>query len=228
VYVSRETNLSENILGQILDQISGKLFRRTELGNAEVRDRALNLNKFEQTLLISVDGETSVIELGKLFQATEISDFDAAIRNLQKKVLIEVVPDEAAKEEFGANLLRSSIDDFDSENFFSGSLRPMQTGSGLVVDTHANKMKSVNLKKRDFSVHESFELSLGLDDDDKDKKTKRLKKKLVQVFPEPEKVKKRKRSRRKVEEVPENKWKLRIYIGLIAGGVLLALFSLFS
>jgi hypothetical protein len=215
-------------LSQILDQINGKLFRRTELGNAEVRERALKLNKFEQTLLISVDGETSVMALSKLFQATEIADFDAAIRHLQKNVLIEVVPDQAMREELNADLLRSSIEDFDSENFFSGSLRPMQTGSGLVVDTHANKMKSVNLKKRDFSVHESFELSLGLGDEVKDSKTKRLNKKLVQVFPEPEKIKKRKRSSRKLEVVPENKWKLRIYIGLIAGGVLLALFSLFN
>lgn len=224
--VSRETNSSENILDQILEKINGKLFRRTELGNAEIRERALPLNKFEQTLLISVDGEISTLELSKLFQSTEISDFDAALRNLQKKVLIEEVLDAIEEVELQADLLRSSIEEFNSEDFFSGSLRPMQQGSGLVVDTHANKMKSVNLKERDFSVHESFELSLGLDDEVKDRKTKRLNSKLVQVFPEPEKKKKRRRSKRKVVEVPESKWKLRAYIALMALGVLLALFSL--
>jgi 5-carboxymethyl-2-hydroxymuconate isomerase len=224
--VSRETNLSENILNQILEKMNDKLFRRTELGNAEIRERALPLNKFEQTLLISVDGEISTLALSKLFQSTEIADFDAALRNLQKKVLIEEVPNAFVQEELQADLLRSSIEEFDSENFFSASLRPMQQGSGLVVDTHANKMKSVNLKKRDFSIHESFELSLGLDDEVKDRKSKRLKSKLVQVFPDPGKPKKRKRSKRKVVEISESKWKMRAYIALIATGVLLALFSL--
>jgi hypothetical protein len=221
--VSRETNLSENILAEI----NSKLFRRTELGNAELRERVLSLNKFEQTLLLAVDGETSLIELGRLFQSSELSEFDEAIHNLQGKSLIELVQDVVAKSVAQGDLLKSNIEEFDVDNF-SGSLQPLHQGSGMVVDTRANKMKSLNLKNRDFSVHESFELSLGLDDELKDKKTKRLKKKLVQVFPDPEKIKKRKRSKRKVELVPDNKWKLRAYIGLIAGGILLAIFSMLN
>jgi hypothetical protein len=224
--VSRETNLSE----KILDSLNSRLFRRTETGNAEVRERGQSLTKFEQTLLLSVDGELAYPDLSKLFESSELPDFERAINTLQEKALIEIVPDPKKEADMHTDLLRSNIEEFNSDDFFSGSLRPMQQGSGLVVDTHANKMKSVNLKKRDFSVHESFELSLGLGEEVKDKKAKRKNSKLVQVFPEPEKLnrtKKRSRSKRK-EKPPENKWIFRAYVGLIVGGAFLALFSLFA
>lgn len=224
--VSRETNLSE----KILDSLNSRLFRRTETGNAEVRERGQSLTKFEQTLLLSVDGELAYPDLSKLFESSELPDFERAINTLQEKALIEIVPDPKKEADMHTDLLRSNIEEFNSDDFFSGSLRPMQQGSGLVVDTYANKMKSVNLKKRDFSVHESFELSLGLGEEVKDKKAKRKNSKLVQVFPEPEKLnrtKKRSRSKRK-EKPPENKWIFRAYVGLIVGGAFLALFSLFA
>ena len=210
-----------------MDSIDSILFRRTKSGEAEVRERCHTLSKFEQTLLLTVDGELAYPDLSKLFEQSELPEFERAINSLQEKALIERVPDHSELDERSADLLRSSIEEFNSDDFFSGSLRPIQQGSGLVVDTHANKMKSVNLKGRDFSVHETFELSLGLDDDIKGKKAKRTNNKLVQVFPEPEKPKKRKRSKKKAAVIPENKWKMRAYIGLITGGVLLALLSLF-
>lgn len=213
-----------------MDSLNSRLFRRTETGNAEVRERGQSLTKFEQTLLLSVDGELAYPDLSKLFESSELPDFERAINTLQEKALIEIVPDPKKEVDMHTDLLRSNIEEFNSDDFFSGSLRPMQQGSGLVVDTHANKMKSVNLKKRDFSVHESFELSLGLGEEVKDKKAKRKNSKLVQVFPEPEKLnrsKKRSRSKRK-EKPPENKWIFRAYVGLIVGGAFLALFSIFA
>lgn len=213
-----------------MDSLNSRLFRRTETGNAEVRERGQSLTKFEQTLLLSVDGELAYPDLSKLFESSELPDFERAINTLQEKALIEIVPDPKKEADMHTDLLRSNIEEFNSDDFFSGSLRPMQQGSGLVVDTYANKMKSVNLKKRDFSVHESFELSLGLGEEVKDKKAKRKNSKLVQVFPEPEKLnrtKKRSRSKRK-EKPPENKWIFRAYVGLIVGGAFLALFSLFA
>lgn len=217
-----------------LGLLNSRLFRRTETGNAELRDRGQSLTKFERTLLLSVDGELTYPDLSKLFESSELPDFERAINTLQEKALIEVLVDPKREAELHTDLLQSNIEEFNSDEFFSGSLRPMQQGSGLVVDTHANKMKSVNLKKRDFSVHESFELSLGLDEDVKDKKAKRKTNKLVQVFPEPEKPKRsksRSRSRsnaQRKEKPPENKWVFRVYVGLMVGGALVALFSLFA
>jgi hypothetical protein len=207
-----------------LDEIDDKLFRRTELGDAEIRERAEALSRYEQTVLVSIDGEAHRSELAKLFSSLEMQEFEMAIDGLLRKNLI--VAGFVPTPEFHADLSKASIEEFDTDGFFSSSMSPMHQGSGLVVDTRANRMKSVNLKKRDFSVHESFELSLGLDDVAKEKKSKHLSKKLIQVFPEPAKKKKRKRSKRQ-ELVPEPKWKLRLYMGIIAFGILVALVSMF-
>ncbi|MBR7800593.1 hypothetical protein [Undibacterium fentianense] len=200
-----------------------KIFRRTQLGDAEIRQRSLSLSKSEQLVLLSVDGERKLTELHADFAGDQF-DFLAVFKGLVKKNLVTSEPRVVLN--IDSELMAAQIENFNSDEFFSSSMDPLHTGSGLVVDTRTNSLRSVNLKKRKQSNFDDVDipLSLELDTELRKKKEKRSQK-LVQVFPNPEK-KRRKRSRR-VKQAPVSKWPLRISVAVIFVGVVLVLIALF-
>ncbi|MFZ6818878.1 hypothetical protein [Undibacterium sp. Ji22W] len=207
-----------------------KKIRRTEKGEAEIKQRSLGLPKLAQVILLSIDGETTYAELLREFADESVAEVELSVDELLVKDLI--VEDVTVAEEYtpllidNSDLMSAHIESFDSDEFFSSSLDPLHSGSGLVVDTGTNTMRSVNLKKKkQQSVYDvDIPLSLELDTNLKLKKEMR-KSKLVQVFPVPEKTKKRRRSKRP-KAPPINKWTMRIYIGLTGLGLLLVLIAL--
>lgn len=209
-----------------MNQFKDEVFRRTEIGDAEIRQRSLSLSKAEQTLLLSVDGEHSFHELKREFAQDTSLDFQKTWDSLLSKDLITHQPRASLLN--NSDLMAAQIEQFNSEEFFSSSMDPLHSGSGLVVDTRSNSMRSVNLKKKkQESVYDvDIPLSLELDTNLRLKKSKRNKK-LVQVFPVPEKTKKRRRSKRPPAP-PVNQWQFRIYVGLTVLGLLLIAGALFS
>lgn len=197
-------------------QSSDKVFRRTIVGDCEIRDRNLPLSKIEQTVLLSVDGEASYLQLSQRFEQKESAEFEMAMDSLLRQGLIE--PMEVLPLSSHTDLLKADISSFEAEDFFSSSGDPMHSGSGLVVDTRSNTMRSVNVKKT--KADDSLEVDLFIpltDGDGVDRKSKRMQK-LVEVYPDPSKQKRKKRRKRK-ELPPENKWVMRVYLGLIGAGV---------
>lgn len=216
----------ENILGEL----KSKVFRRTNLGDAEIRNRNLELSRPEQLVLLAVDRDLSYVDLQLVFEGDGAIDLDAVAAALIGKDLLIAIPREAAVER-GVKMRSdddAQVGGLNSDEFFSSSLDPLHSGSGLVVDTRANFMHSVMQRKKDAeSVYDiDIPLSLELDTKLRIKKEKRSSK-LVQVFPEPEKPKKRRRSKR-AKPVPVSKWPMRIYIALTAVGLILVLFALFG
>lgn len=207
-----------------MSQFKDEIFLRTELGDAEIRQRRLSLSKVEQMVLLSVGVETKYADIKREFDKDESLVFQQTFEALLAKGLI-------AEKEYSpsfhhSDLMTTQIEKFNNEEFFSSSMDPQHSGSGLVVDTRSNSMRSVNLKKKkQESVYDvDIPLSLELDTSLRLKKSKRSNK-LVQVFPAPEQQKKRRRSKRP-KVVPINRWQLRIYLGLTVTGVLLALLAL--
>lgn len=209
-----------------MSQFKENIFRRTELGEAEIRQRSLVLSRAEQVILLAIDGQLTYAELQMEFANDSSLEFEKVIDALQKKALIHVLASESeTSPPADVDSLSVQIENFDKEDFFSSSLDPLHSGSGLVVDTKANRMRSVNLKKKkQDSVYDvDIPLSLELDTSLRLKKEKR-KSKLVQVFPEPDKPKKRRRSKRP-KAPPPSKWPMRIYMGLTGIGLLLVLIA---
>jgi hypothetical protein len=213
-------------LGKILSQSKDKIFRRTESGEAEIRQRSQSLSNAEQMVLLSVGGETKYADLKREFEKDEAIEFERSFSALLDKGFIVEAP---VSSSFGnSDLTHAQIERFGSEEFFSSSMDPLSSGSGLVVDTRSNSMRSVNLKKKkQESVYDvDIPLSLELDTSLRLKKSKRSSK-LVQVFPDPGVPKKRRRSKRpKVS--PVSKWQMWVYGGLTVFGVLMILVALLT
>jgi hypothetical protein len=208
---------------EILDQSSDKIFRRTIVGDSEIRERSLPLTKIEQTVLVSVDGEASFLQLSQQFEAHESAAFEMAMVSLLQKGLIE--PMEVPALHSHTDLLKAEIAGFEAEDFFSSSGDPMHSGSGLVVDTRNNTMRSVNAKKPEADDLAEVDLFIPLGEEDTGGRKKKRMQKLVEVYPDPSKQKRRKR-RKRVEPPPQNKWILRVYLGLIALGLIAVLGAL--
>lgn len=197
-------------------QSSDKVFRRTIVGDCEIRDRNLSLSKVEQTVLLSVDGEASYLQLAQRFESKESAEFEMAMDGLLRQGLIE--PLEVPSLHSHTDLLKADISGFEAEDFFSSSGDPMHSGSGLVVDTRNNTMRSVNAKKSKLDDSLEVDLFIPLGEADGDgRKSKRVQK-LVEVYPDPSKQKRKKRRKRK-ELPPENKWIMRAYLGLVGVGI---------
>lgn len=210
-----------------MSQFKENIFQRTELGEAEIHQRSLVLSRAEQVVLLAVDGRSTYAELQMEFANDSSLEFDKIIDALQKKALIHVhASDSKTSLSAEGDPISAQIENFDKEDFFSSSLDPLHSGSGLVVDTRANLMRSVNLKKKkQDSVYDvDIPLSLELDTSLRLEKEKR-KSKLVQVFPDPDKPRKRRRSKRP-KAPPPSKWPMRIYMGLTGIGLLLVLIAM--
>lgn len=220
-------------MGIILSRVKDSVFKRSKLGEEEIRLRGLGLSRTEQLVLLMIDGEKTFPQLQQEFADDDAIELEVLLESLLNQFLIEVVVDNKSDIPFSSSSNSSSVqlDGFDSEEFFSSSLdplSPLHSGSGLVVDTGARSMRSVNLRKKgqgdDCDV--DIPLTLELDTNLRLKKDKR-RSKLVQVFPVPEKPKRRRRSKR-AEPPPVSKWPMRIYISLTVIGVLLLLIALVS
>lgn len=210
-----------------MSQSKGKVFRRTELGEAEIRQRSLSLSKAEQMILLSIGGDTKYADLEREFEVDDAVDFQRTLAALLDRGFIVAVHDSPSFSD--SSLMSGQIEKFGAEEFFSSSMDPLNSGSGLVVDTRSNSMRSVNLKKvkQQESVYDvDIPLSLELDTNLRLKKLKRSSK-LVQVFPDPGVAKKRRRSRRP-KEVPVSRWQVWLYGGLAVFGVLMILIALFA
>jgi hypothetical protein len=170
----------------------------------------------EQTVLLSVDGEASYMQLAQGFELKESAEFEMAMDSLLRQGLIE--PLEVPSLHSHTDLLKADISGFEAEDFFSASGDPMHSGSGLVVDTRNNTMRSVNAKKSKLDDSLEVDLFIPLGEADGDgRKSKRVQK-LVEVYPDPSKQKRKKRRKRK-EAPPENKWIMRTYLGLVGAGI---------
>lgn len=193
-----------------MDQFNDKIFRRTELGDKEIRERTLPLGKVEQTVLVAIDGETNYQRLGKRFEPEEQLVFAQAIEGLLAKDLIAV---------------RSEVESLEldaQDDFFSSSMGAENAASGLVVDTKSKSVRAVG--KRPHAMPETevdLLLPLELPPVGRDNKGKSRVNKLVQVFPQPPAPKRKRRRREK--DVSENRWLMRAYIGMAGLGVLLVL-----
>lgn len=211
-----------------MNQFKDKVFRRTELGNAEIRQRTLALSRPEQVVLLATNGDLTYAELEMEFANDSSIDFEKIVQSLVEKALIKAFAFDAVKKVEHTEVASISTDNFSSDDFFSSSLDPLHSGSGLVVDTKTKSVRSVNLKKKkQESVYDvDIPLSLELDTKLRLKKEKRQSK-LVQVFPEPPKPKKRRRSKRP-KTPPMSKWPMRIYIGLTVIGLLLVAAAVLS
>ncbi len=196
-----------------MDQFNDKTFRRTELGDKEIRERTLPLSKVEQTVLVAVDGETNYQRLGKRFELEEQLLFEQAIQSLLEKELI------AARNEVASMSLDAP------EDFFSSSLNSGASVSGLVVDTKAKSVRQVGNKKSQLPDDlVDLLLPLELPPPGRDNRGRSRVSKLVQVFPQPPAPKKKRR--RKAQLAPENRWLMRAYIGMAVTGTLLVLVAM--
>lgn len=189
------------------------------MGDSEIRERSLPLTKTEQTVLVSVDGEASYLQLSQQFEEREFAEFEMAMVSLLQKGLIE--PMEVPALNSHTDLLKADIAGFEAEDFFSSSGDPMHSGSGLVVDTRSNTMRSVNAKKAETDDAE-VDLFIPLADEDAGGRKKKRMQKLVEVYPDPSKQKRKKR-RKRAAPPPENKWIFRAYLALIGLGLIAVL-----
>lgn len=223
-HVKQIDDISE--LGEILSQHKGEVYQRTETGEAEIRQRAMSLSKAEQMVLLSINGKASFDVLRREFEKDDSLDFQKSVDSLLSKGFI--VRDSSVPLFNDSDLMTAQVEQFSSEEFFSSSMDPLHSGSGLVVDTRSNSMRSVNLKrKKQESVYDvDIPLSLELDTSQRLKKSKRSSK-LVEVFPNPEKRKRRRRSKRPATQ-SVNRWQLWIYVGLTVIGLALVLIALLA
>jgi hypothetical protein len=218
--------INSNLLGEILSQSKDKIFCRTESGEAEIRQRSLSLSKSEQMVLLSIGGEARYADLKREFEKDESTEFELNFSALLDRGLI--VERRESPSFSNSDLMTAQTEKFSSEEFFSSSMDPLSSGSGLVVDTRSKSMRSVNLKKKtQESVYDvDIPLSLELDTNLRLKKSKRSNK-LVQVFPDPAVPKKRRRSKRP-KEPPVSKWQMWIFVGLTVFGILMVLIALLT
>ncbi len=209
-----------------MSQSKDKIFRRTESGDAEIRQRSLSLSNSEQMVLLSIGAETKYADLKREFERDEAIEFERSFSSLLDKGLIVEGGQSLSFNSFNPRVAQEQK--FSSEEFFSSSMDPLSSGSGLVVDTRSNSMRSVNLKKRkQESVYDvDIPLSLELDTSLRLKKSKRSSK-LVQVFPDPDVPKKRRRSKRP-KAPPASKWQMWLYGGVTVFGVLMILVALLT
>lgn len=206
-----------------MTQFADKVFTRTLLGNSEIRERNLSLSNDERIVLASIDGNVNFEDLQREFERDVGVDFLSAFESLRGKGLICHMPEIGELDSYPA--IGIHIDRFGSEEFFSSSMDPLNSGSGLVVDTKSNSMRSVNLKKKRESVYDvDIPLSLELDTSLRLKKSKRSSK-LIQVFPEPARRRRRRRSSSSLKST-ESPLRARLYIALVVLGVMLVLFAL--
>ncbi|MBI1835474.1 MAG: hypothetical protein HYR92_06970 [Burkholderiales bacterium] len=192
-----------------MDQFKDKIFQRTELGDKEIRERTLPLSKVEQTALVAIDGEANYQHLGKRFEVDEQAAFAQAMESLLAKRLI-AIRDEVAVTQVDVQ-----------DDFFSSSLSGENAVSGVVVDT---KSKTARIKQKIHAlpkVELDLLLPLELPPPGRDNKGKSRVNKLVQVFPQPPAPKKKRR--KKAQAASENKWLMRVYIGMAGLGLLLVL-----
>lgn len=190
---------------KILSWTDDTLFKRSESGEKEIRERALQLSKMEQLVLVSVDGVSTVDSLVQPFDDGARADFRLSLENLLAKNLVEAV----ARLDAG-----NSVND----DFFSSSMGGVESGSGLVVDTKNNSMRSVRRKQ----ASDEVDLFIPLGEEEKTSRKKRVKK-LVEVYPAPRVVKKRKK---KLKKGPENRLLVGVYLALIGVGLVVILIAI--
>lgn len=209
-----------------MSQSKDKIFRRTKAGELEIRQRSLSLSNSEQVVLLSIGGEAKFADLKREFEKDEAIEFERSFSSLLDKGLIVEGGESLSFNSFNPRVVQEQK--FSSEEFFSSSMDPLSSGSGLVVDTRSNSMRSVNLKKKkQESVYDvDIPLSLELDTSLRLKKSKRSSK-LVQVFPDPDVPKKRRRSKRP-KAPPVSKWQMWVYGGVTVFGVLMILVALLT
>ncbi len=205
----------------ILDYSDDKIYVRTEIGEAEIRERRLPLSKNEQLVLVSIDGESSYLKLAASFSYDESSSFEMAMHTLLRLRLIEARGNEQTVPGL-TDFAKADIDDFTSSDFFSSTMET--SPSGVVVNTRTRTLQSVRAREEEEIEAMDVDIFLPLEFEDKLRKKKakaRAPQKLVEVYPQPKAVKKKKR-RKKVEVPPEAKWKLPLYVGLMLLGVVLS------
>lgn len=206
----------------ILNQANDKIFRRTIVGDSEIHERTLTLTRTEQTVLLSVDGEASFLQLSQHFAAGESAEFEMAMDSLLRKGLIE--PLEVAFDSH-TDLLKAEIVGFETEDFFSSTGNGLHTGSGLVVDTRSNSIRSVNGRRSTSNGLDEVDLFVPLAGEELGGSKKKRMQKLVEVYPDPSKQKRSKRRKRSTAP-PENKLFFRVYMALIAAGLLAVVVAL--
>lgn len=177
------------------------IFRRTDAGDQEIRDRALKLAKMDQIVLVSVDGVSTVELMLAPFDVDARNSFRESVKSLLGLGLIEAL----ARLDMGAG-------DPATDDFFSSSMGGVESGSGLVVDTRNNSVRSV----RQRSKQDEVDLFIPLNGEEIPNKSKRVKK-LVEVYPAPKHPKKK---RKKVTPPPQNKWVLRACMALVILGLI--------
>lgn len=207
----------------ILNQANDKIFRRTIVGDSEIRERTLTLTRTEQTVLLSVDGEASFLRLSQHFAVGESAEFEMAMDSLLRKGLIEPLEEVAFHSH--TDLLKAEIAGFETEDFFSSTGNGLHTGSGLVVDTRNNSVRSVNGRRGALKGSDEVDLFIPLAGEELGGRKKKRMQKLVEVYPDPSKQKRSKR-RKRAAAPPENKWFFRVYLALIAAGLLAVVVAL--
>ncbi len=207
----------------ILNQANDKIFRRTIVGDSEIRERTLTLTRTEQTVLLSVDGEASFLQLSQRFAVGESAEFEMAMDSLLRKGLIE--PLEELALDSHTDLLKAEIVGFETEDFFSSTGNGLHTGSGLVVDTRSNSIRSVNGRRSTSNGLDEVDLFIPLAGEELGGSKKKRMQKLVEVYPDPSKQKRSKR-RKRATAPPENKLFFRVYLALIAAGLLAVVVAL--
>ncbi|WMW80667.1 hypothetical protein RF679_18815 [Undibacterium cyanobacteriorum] len=180
------------------------IFKRTEAGDQEIRERALQLAKMDQIVLVSIDGVSTVELMLAPFDVDARNKFRESVKSLLGLGLIEAL----ARLDMGSG-------DPTSDDFFSSSMGGVESGSGLVVDTKSNSVRSV----RQRSKQDDVDLFIPLDGEEIPDKSKRVKK-LVEVYPAP---KRQKKKRKKSVAPPQNKWVLRAYIALLGLGLVVVI-----
>lgn len=210
-----------------MSQFTNKVFCRTSLGDAEIRQRDLGLSRSEQLVLVAIDQELAYAQLVKVFVQDDDIDLDVVLAALLGRGLVSESAAGVGADRLSANK-NLDTNNFDLDEFYSSSLDPLHSGSGLMVDTRSNFVRSVQKRQQDQASIDDVDIPLSLELDTKlrIKKEKRTSK-LVQVFPEPPKPKKRRRSKR-AKVVPVSKWPMRIYTGLTIVGMILLALALFA
>ena len=210
-----------------MSQFTNKVFCRTSLGDAEIRQRDLGLSRSEQLVLVAIDQEIGYAQLAKAFVQDETIDLDAVLTALLGRGLLSEIAEGVRSDMSNANK-KLDTNDFDLDEFYSSSLDPLHSGSGLMVDTRNSFVRSVQRPQQHQTSIDDVDIPLSLELDTKLRiKKEKRKSKLVQVFPEPPKPKKRRRSKR-AKVVPVSKWPMRVYTGLTILGVILLVLALFA
>lgn len=189
------------------------IYQRTELGNTEIRQRRLGLQKAERLMLVLVDGVSQFADLKQQVKSKEVEAIDVAIENLLAQGLIYEVmlvakgqmPD-VVESELLDHFLREDIHDRKrpakgtSFQIPSALISKSHEGVGVSVDTH----KQTNLPLGSAEAELDLYLPLGGSQDVIPPevlvlKAARKKVNVVQVFPEPERREKKRRKKKPVE-----------------------------